>query len=152
MGRQNAQMSHQNEAPKCGRGEGQYATFEIIQQWSNISWCLFYTKMCIPCPLLTAVSKFSYLLSTCCNERKNGLYSEQSLQIGANSGRQVSVGYTPFYMQHLCGGQCTQEQSRPKQHTWNRKLFVIFPAEFTAAQSLHFQHHMWTEVMSSRRL
>ncbi len=32
-------------------------------------------------------------------------------------------------------------------HTWNSKLFVIFPAEITAAQSLHFQHLMWTEVM-----
>jgi hypothetical protein len=138
--------------PSVGGGEGQNPTFEIIQQRSNISRCLLYTKMYIACPLLTAVSKFAYLLSTCSNERKNGLYSEQSLQIGANSGRQVSVGYTPFYRQHLCGGQCTQEQSRPQQHMWNRKLFVIFPAEFTAAQSLHFQRHMWTEVMSSRRL
>ena len=41
---------------------------------------------------------------------------------------------TTFYRQHLCGGQCTQEQSQP-QHTWNSKLFVIFPAEFAAAQS-----------------
>jgi hypothetical protein len=57
-----------------------------------------------------------------------------------------------FYRQHLCGGQCSQEQSRPQQHMWKSKLFVIFPAEFTTAQSLHFQHLMWTEVMSSRRL
>ena len=33
-----------------------------------------------------------------------------------------------------------QEQSRPQQHTWNSKPFVIFPAESTAAHSLHFQH------------
>ena len=33
-----------------------------------------------------------------------------------------------------------QEQSQPQQHTWNSKLFVIFPAEATAAHSLHFQH------------
>ncbi len=59
---------------------------------------------------------------------------------------------TTLHRQHLCGGQCTQEQSRPQQHTWNSKLFVIFPDEFTAAQSLHFQHLMWTEVMSSRCL
>jgi hypothetical protein len=45
-----------------------------------------------------------------------------------------------------------QEQSRPQQHTWNSKPFVIFPAENTAAQSLHFQHLMWTEVVNSRRL
>ena len=45
-----------------------------------------------------------------------------------------------------------QEQSWPQQHTWNSKLFVIFPAEIAAAQSLHFQHLMWTEVVSSRHL
>ncbi len=91
-------------------------------------------------------------ISMCCKERKYGLYSEQSQKIGAKSGPQVSVDYTPFYRQHLCRGQCTQEQCRPQQHTWNSMLFVIFPAEFSAAQSLHFQHLMWTEVMSSRRL
>jgi hypothetical protein len=42
--------------------------------------------------------------------------------------------------QHLCGGQCIPEQSRPQQHMWNSKLFVIFSAEYTAAHSLHFQH------------
>ncbi len=33
-----------------------------------------------------------------------------------------------------------QEQSRPQQHMWNSKLFVIFPAKSTAAHSLHIQH------------
>ncbi len=33
-----------------------------------------------------------------------------------------------------------QEQSRPQQHTWNSKLFVIFPLKCTAAHSLHIQH------------
>jgi hypothetical protein len=32
------------------------------------------------------------------------------------------------------------------------KHFVIFPTENTAAQSLHFQHFMWTEVVNSRHL
>jgi hypothetical protein len=27
-----------------------------------------------------------------------------------------------------------------KQHTWSSKIVVIFPAESTAAHSLHFQH------------
>ncbi len=30
-----------------------------------------------------------------------------------------------------------QEQSQPQQHTWNSKLFVIFPAEATGAHSLY---------------
>jgi hypothetical protein len=33
-----------------------------------------------------------------------------------------------------------QEQSQPQQHTWNSKLFVIFPLKSTAAHSLHIQH------------
>ena len=70
----------------------------------------------------------------------------------ARTSRQPSVDCTPFYRQHLCRGQCIHEQSRPQQHTWNSKPFVIFPAENTAAQSLHFQHLMWTEVVNSRRL
>ncbi len=49
-------------------------------------------------------------------------------------------------------GKVIQEQSRPQQHTWNNKLFVIFPAEYTAAHSLHFQHLYGTEVINSRRL
>ncbi len=145
-----------NETPKwnawLGEGEAWNATFQIIQQWSNISRCLFHMTTCIPCPLLTAVSKFTYLLPMCCNERKHGLYSEAEPIKRRQIWPLFSVDYTTFYRQHLCGGQCTQEQSQPQQYAWNSKLFVIFPAEFTAAQSLHFQHLMWTEVMSSRRL
>jgi hypothetical protein len=33
-----------------------------------------------------------------------------------------------------------QEQSRPQQHTWNSKLFLIFPLKSTAAHSLNIQH------------
>jgi hypothetical protein len=47
----------------------------------------------------------------------------------ARTNRQSSVDCTPFYRQHLCRGQCIQERSRPQQHTWNSKPFVIFPAE-----------------------
>ncbi len=56
-------------------GGGYSATFQITQQWNIISRCLFYTKTCIPCPLLTAVPKFAHLLSMCC-KRKGALYSE----------------------------------------------------------------------------
>jgi hypothetical protein len=68
----------------------------------------------------------------------------ESLYKGAKTSRQPSVDYTLFYRQHLFGGHFIQEQSRPQQHTWNSKLFVIFPAKITAAQSLHFQHLMLT--------
>jgi hypothetical protein len=46
-----------------------------------------------------------------------------------------------------------KEQSPPQQHTWNSKLFVIFPLKSTAAHSLHIQHlFMWTEAKDSRPL
>jgi hypothetical protein len=33
-----------------------------------------------------------------------------------------------------------QEHSQPEQHSWNSKLFVVFPLKSTAAHSLHIQH------------
>ncbi len=75
-----------------------------------------------------------------CEERKHVLNSEGDSIKRRQIWQPFSVDYTTFYRQHLCGGQCTQERSRPQQHTWNSKLFVIFPAETTTAQSLHFQH------------
>ena len=41
-------------------------------------------------------------------------------------------------------GSVKQEQSWPQQHMWNSKLFVIFPAESTAAHSLHF-HYLYVD-------
>ncbi len=99
----NAKLSRQTPKWVARMGGGGYsATFQITQQWSNISRCLFHTKTCIPCPLLIAVSKFAHLLSMCCKERKGGLYSEAE---PINRRQQpVSVDYTTFYRQHLCGG------------------------------------------------
>ncbi len=67
---------HQMGRQLSGGGGGNFATCQITKQWSNISRFLFHTKTCIPCPLCIAVSKFAKLLSTCCKERKGGLYSE----------------------------------------------------------------------------
>ncbi len=135
-----------------GEGGGQFRHF------SNNSTMKQYFKMLIshedmyslPSPYCSVKVRLSPFYV--CNERKHGLYSEAEPIKRRQIWPLFSVDYTTFYRQHLCGGQCTQEQSRPQQYTWNSKLFVIFPAEFTAAQSLHFQHLMWTEVMSSRRL
>ncbi len=77
LSRQNAKMGRQNEAPEWGRGGGgNSATFQITQQWSNISRCFFHTKMCIPFPLLIAVSNCAHLLYACCKEESGALYSE----------------------------------------------------------------------------
>jgi hypothetical protein len=107
--------------------------------------------MCIPFLLLIAVANCAHLLSTCLAGENSALYSE-----GRAYKRPPKLVASPqstaLQRQHLCRGQCTQEQSRPQQQMWNSKPFVIFPAEITAAQSLHFQHLMWTEVVNSRRL
>jgi hypothetical protein len=147
-----SKMGHQNEAPEWGRGGGQFCHF------SNNSTMKQYFKMLIshedvyslPSPYCSVkVCSFPFYVL---KREKRGLYSEAEPINRHQIWQPASKDYTSFYRQNLCGGQCTQEQSRPQQHTWNSKLFVIFPAEFTAAQSLHFQHIMWTEVMNSRCL
>ncbi len=88
------------------------------------------------CHFLTAMSKSAYLLSTSCEKRKCALYSNPSLK-----WQPFSVGYTTFYRQQLCRRQWTS-RTKPATtaHVENSKLFVIFPAESTAAHSLHIQH------------
>ncbi len=147
MSRQSAKSGRQNETQEWGGGGGNSATFQITQQRSNISRCFFHTRVCIPFILLTEEANCAHLLSMCCAGENGALYSEAEPIKGAKTSRQASVDCTPFYRQHLCRRQCIQEQSRPQQHTWNSKLFVIFLAEITAVQSLHFQHLMWIEVM-----
>jgi hypothetical protein len=69
----------------------------------------------------------SYLKSAESSPTQFGVFSPR-VRV-ARTSRQPSVDCTPFYRQHLCRGQCIQERSRPQQHTWNSKPFVIFPAE-----------------------
>jgi hypothetical protein len=45
---------------------------------------------------------------------------------------------------HSTGNTSVKEGSRSQQHMWNSKA-LFFPAEITAAYSLHFQHLMWTK-------
>ncbi len=97
----------------------------MTQQRSNISRCFFHTKMCMPFLLLIALANCVHLLFTCLAS-----YIVEAEPVkGARTNRQPSVDCTPFYRQHLCRGQCIQERSRPQQHMWNSKPFLIFPAE-----------------------
>jgi hypothetical protein len=105
--------------------------------------------MCIPYPLLIAVSKFAHLLSTCCKEKSGTYYSETE----PINRRQIwSPGLIRLHSILQATSLWRTVYTRTKSVTtthWNCKLFVIFPAEITVA---HFQHLMWTEVMSSRHL
>jgi hypothetical protein len=123
-------------------GKKNFYMYRVTQQRSNILRCFFHTRVCIPFLLLTAVANCAHLLSTCLAGENGTLYSEAEPIKGAETSRQPSVDCTPFYRQHLCRGQCVQEQSRPQQHAWNSNLFVVFLAEITTAQSPHFQHLM----------
>jgi hypothetical protein len=69
------------------------------------------------------------------------LYSEARLYNGGQSGVSFSVDYTTFYRQHLC----VNEGSRPQQHMWNSKGFVLSRSNLLLHNSLHFQHHMKTK-------
>jgi hypothetical protein len=61
---------------RSGEEGGNSATFQIAQQWSNISRCFFHTEVCVSFPLLIAVSNCAHLLSACCKEESGILYSE----------------------------------------------------------------------------
>jgi hypothetical protein len=63
-----------------------------------------------------------------------------------------SVDHTTFYRQHLCGRQCTREQSQPQQDTWNSKLFVIFPLKILLHTVYIVNIFLWTEVIDLRSL
>jgi hypothetical protein len=106
--------------------------------------------MCIPFLLLIAVANCDHLLSMSMVSKNSALYSEGRAY--KRVPKLVASPQLTAHRQHLCRGQSIQEQSRPQQHTWNSKPFVIFSAEITAAQSLHLQHLRWTEVVNSRRL
>ncbi len=71
-----AKTGRQNETPEGGGGGGNSATFQITQQWSNISRGFFHTEVCVYFPLLIAVSYCTHLLSACCAEENGVLYSE----------------------------------------------------------------------------
>ncbi len=145
LSRQNAKTDRQNEAPECGKG-GQFCHL------SNNSTMKQYFKMLLShrgvcffpslyCSVKLCSSPSCVLWGGKCRAYKTA----PKLVTSPQSTILHSTG-------NISAGQRIQEQSRPQQHTWNSKLFVIFPAEITTAQSLHFQHFMWTEVMSSRRL
>ncbi len=151
----------QIESPKCQNGAarmrrpsggGQFGHFP------NNSTMKQYFKMLIShedvyslhspyCSVKVCSSPF-----TCCKEKSDTYYSETE----PINRRQIwSPGlirlHSILQATSLWRTVYTRTKSATTTH-WNSKLFVIFPPEVTAAQSLHFQHLMWTEVMSSRHL
>jgi hypothetical protein len=52
---------------------------------------------------------------------------------------------------HSTGNISVKEGSQPQQHTWNSKD-LFFPAEISAAHSLHFNILCGLKVINSRHL
>jgi hypothetical protein len=78
------------------------------------------------CPYLTLMSKSAYLFSTSCEKQISCLHNDLRLY---NAVKTASLSQSATL--HSTGnisaeGSEHQEQSRPQQHTWNSKLFVIF--------------------------
>ncbi len=89
---------------------------------------------------LTAMSKSAYLFSASCEKWISCLssgafiYKQGEGAIWSKSASLHSTGnISAEDSKH-------QEQSRPQQHTWNSKLYVVFPLKSTATHSLHIQH------------
>ncbi len=104
--------------------------------------------MCIPFLLLIALANCTHLLSTCLAGENGVLYSE-----GRAYKRAPKLVASPHSTALHSKGNISAEDSVYKNKVGhNSTRVVIFPAEITAAQSLHFQHLMWTEVVDSRHL
>ncbi len=74
--------------------------------------------------LLSYLDKIGLSLTDEAGQASAYLYSEARLYKGGQFGRfgaSFSVDYHTFYRQHLRGGK----ESRPLQHTWNSKFFVL---------------------------
>ncbi len=135
----NAKLSRKIKSPQrdAGGGVGNSATFQITQQWSHISRCFFHTEMRVSFPLLIAMSYCAHLLSACYAEENGVLYSEaEPIKRRRNWLPALSRLHSILQATSL---RRTVYTSWPQQYTWNSKLFVIFSAEITASQSLHYK-------------
>jgi hypothetical protein len=68
------------------------------------------------------------------------LYSEVLLYKGARAAS-LSQSTTP----RSTGNISVREESRPQQHTWNSKGFVLSRSNLLLHNGLHFQHLMKTK-------
>ncbi len=89
-----------------------------------------------PFLLLIALANCVHILSKCLKSKNGVLYSE-----GRAYKRAPELVASPQLTALHSTGNISAEDSVYKNEVdmWNSKPFVIFPAEITAAHSLHFQ-------------
>ena len=90
--------------------------------------------------LLSYLDKISLTLTGEAGQALACLYSEARLYNGARTAS-LSQSTTP----RSTGNISVSEESRPLQHTWNSKGFVLSGSNLLLHNSLHFQHLMKTK-------
>ena len=90
--------------------------------------------------LLSYLDKIRLILTGEAGQALAGLYSEARLYKGARTAS-LSQSTTPRSTGHIS----VSEKSRPLQHTWNSKGFVLFCSNLLLHYSLHFQHLIKTK-------
>ncbi len=124
-----------------GRGGGRAGWF--AKQCHSITDhridCKLKTKIANSILLLCFLDKICLIPTGGLWQASANLYSAGRLWKGAGASGQPPVDYTTFNRQHFCEGRRSATAT-----PWNSKA-LFFPAEITAALSLHFQHLMWTK-------
>ncbi|MFN9980507.1 MAG: hypothetical protein ACK53Y_11355 [bacterium] len=90
--------------------------------------------------LLSYLNKIDLILTGEAGQALAYLYSEARLCKGASLAP-LSQSTTPRSTGNISVG----EESRPLQHTWNSKDFVLSRSNLLLHNSLHFQHLMKTK-------
>jgi hypothetical protein len=90
--------------------------------------------------LLSYLDKIRLILTGEAGQALACLYSEARLYNGARTAS-LSQSTTP----RSTGNISVSEESRPLQHTWNSKGFVLSRSNLLLHNSLHFQHLMKTK-------
>ncbi len=90
--------------------------------------------------LLSYLDKIRLILTGEAGQALACLYSEARLYKGARMAA-LSQLTTP----RSTGNSSVSEESRPMQHTWNSKGFVLSRSILVLHNSLHFQHLMKTK-------
>jgi hypothetical protein len=90
--------------------------------------------------LLSYLNKIRLILTGEEGQALACLYSETRLYKGARRAS-LSQSTTP----RSTGNSSVSEESRPMQHTWNSKGFVLSRSNLLLHNSLHFQHLMKTK-------
>ncbi len=91
--------------------------------------------------LLSYLDKICLILTGEAGQALAYLYSEARLYKGARTAS-LSQSTTPRSTGNI---SVSEKESRPLQHTWNSKGFVLSCSNLLLHNSLHFQHLMKTK-------